>query len=54
MPHSIGIESFQGQENSHCKFFPELLVVTIIVIVIVMCVQVHPVYAPETVPPHHG
>lgn len=46
----------RGQESRHFKFFSELLVVTVIVIIIiiVVCAQVYPVYAPETLPPHHS
>jgi len=45
-----------GQESRHCKLFSELLVVTmiIIIIIIVVCAQVYPMYAPETLPPHHS
>ena len=46
---------FQGQEIRLCKFFSDLLVVTvIIIIIIIICAQVYPVYAPETLPPHHS
>jgi len=45
----------RGQESRR-KFFSELLVVTviIIIIIIIVCAQVYPVYAPETLPPHHS
>lgn len=49
---------FRGQEHRRCKFFSEFLVVTVIIIIVIIivivCAQVYPMYAPETLPPHHS
>lgn len=45
----------RGRESRR-KFFLELLVVTVIITIsiVIVCAQVYPVYAPETLPPHHS